>query len=168
MNLKKSLQRLYRNSYSSPYPMLLPLGQVASGPNPVLRPLFLPRLTLPAEKLDIYFSRLKHSANIFLFFLVSGHKNIPGSSVLCDLVTTDKLPCLGKTLAHSTLWISYKGHTVEAHYDDKGMCLNKLVKMVFSGAGPTGCHQWHTVPSACFLSAVKTPPLSGSRTYPSH
>lgn len=40
--------------------------------------------------------------------------------------------------------------------------------MVFRGAGPTGCHQWQTVLCACFLSAVQTPPLSDSRTYPSH
>ena len=89
MNLKKSLWRLKETLPAPLYPMLLPLGQVASGPNPVLLPLVLSRLILPAEKLDIYFSRLKYSANIFLFFLVSGHKNIPGSGVLCDLVTTD-------------------------------------------------------------------------------
>lgn len=40
--------------------------------------------------------------------------------------------------------------------------------MVFSGAGPTECHQWQTIPCACFLSAVQTLLLSGSRTHPSH
>lgn len=63
---------------------------MASGPNLVFLPLVLSRLTLPAEKLEIYYSRLKlwTSPNIF-FFLISGHMNMTGSSVLCDLVTTD-------------------------------------------------------------------------------
>lgn len=40
--------------------------------------------------------------------------------------------------------------------------------MVFHGAGPTECHQWQTVLCDCFFSAVQTPLLSDSGTYPSH
>lgn len=141
-----------------PSPSLLPLGQMASGPNLVFLPLVLSRLILPAEKLEIYYSRLKlwTSANIFFFFLISGHANMPGFRVLCDLVTTD----------------SYNGQRKiepvpppdpiqrEPWYAGMGMCLNKLARMALTMLVPQDVTHGELYLVTYFLRIVQPPPLS--------